>query len=145
MALSKRDWILLILKMMPLDRIRLMKALFLLWNRSGRNIPGYFEFVPYLYGPCSFEVYSVLADMSRQGLIVQPPHPTRQWAKYYLTERGKVAAEEAMRTVDLNTQALLKQVVQEVSQLGFYELLRRVYDEAPEFAVNSIIGGLFKQ
>lgn len=140
----KAKWILAALRIKPLDRIRLMKALFLVWKRSGGNIPNFFHFEPYLYGPCSFEVYSALDELSKQGLIVQPPQPPHQWANYYLTSRGRVAAEEAAKTVAPDNRALLEQVIQEVSQLGFYELLKRVYAEAPEFAVNSVIGGLFK-
>ena len=67
MMISKRDWILLALRKTPLDRIRLMKTLFLVWNRSGRSIAGYFEFEPYLYGPCSLEMYSVLDDLTEHG------------------------------------------------------------------------------
>ncbi|GAB4370656.1 MAG: hypothetical protein Kow00128_17880 [Deltaproteobacteria bacterium] len=45
-ALSKRDWLLLLLRQRPLDRIRLMKALFLIWHRTGRELPNYYEFNP---------------------------------------------------------------------------------------------------
>jgi hypothetical protein len=137
---SKQDWILLALRKTPLDRIHLMKTLFLVWNRSGRGIPGYFVFEPYLYGPCSFEVYSVLDLLSRQRLIVQPPHSVQQWAKYYLTKQGRDVVQKAAKAVDPSKLSLLEQVAQEVSQLGFYELLQKVYSEAPEFAANSILG-----
>jgi len=139
MSLNKKNWILLLLMAAPLDRIRLMKALFLLWYRSGKSISGYFEFKPYLYGPCSFEVYSILDELTRQGLIVQPPYPIQQWANYYLTERGKAAVKKATQSIDENTREMIGKVAEEVSQLGFYELLRKVYMEAPDFAVNSVI------
>lgn len=144
MIISKRDWVLLLLRASPLDRIRLMKALFLLWYRSNKHIPEYFDFQPYLYGPCSFEVYSVLDEISKQGLVVQPPHPVHQWANYYLTERGRAAAKEAAQKVDPDTAMKIEQVAQEVSRLGFYELLKKVYNEAPEFAVNSVLRGLIQ-
>ncbi|MCL0102625.1 hypothetical protein M1N93_01530 [Dehalococcoidia bacterium] len=145
MAIEKKDWILLALRDSPLDRLHLMKALFLVWNRSGRNVPDYFEFEPYLYGPCSFEVYSVLDDLSKDGLIVQPPHPVQQWANYFLTERGKLAATEAANCADPDILELINKVAQEVAQLQFSELLRRVYSEAPEFAAKSLMGGILKQ
>ncbi|RLB04006.1 MAG: hypothetical protein DRG83_05810 [Deltaproteobacteria bacterium] len=136
---SKSDWILLALRKTPLDRIRLMKTLFLVWYRSGQNIPQYFEFEPYLYGPCSLEVYSVLEDLSKLRLIVQAPHPVQQWANYYLTERGRAIAEDVAKNIEPKMRKLVEQVALEVSQLGFYELLRKVYSEAPEFAVNSLV------
>ena len=119
-----------------------MKVLFLVWHRSGRNLPGYLDFHPYLYGPCSFELYSLLAAMSRDGFVVQPPHPVQQWAKYYLTNRGRHAAEEAAKTVPPCVFALLNGVVQEVAQLAFSDLLRKVYAEAPDFASRSLMAGI---
>jgi len=138
MVITKDDAVLLLLRAKPMDRIRLMKALFLLWHRSGRNIPGYFRFEPYLYGPCSFEVYSFLDDLCARRLIVQLPHPVERWPEYYLTARGREAAERAAKSADPQIRLQLEQVAKEVSELEFSELLRRVHEEAPEFAVNSV-------
>jgi len=121
-----------------------MKALFLLQKRAG-EIPDYFHFEPYLYGPCSFEVYDVLAALERDGLVVRPLHPMPHWVAYYLTERGKKEAEKAVRALDPQLREHLEAVTREVSQLGFHELLRRVYDEAPEFTVNSVLKGVLRQ
>ena len=142
MAISKLDWILLALRTAPLDRIRLMKSLFLLWRRLGQDIPDFFTFEPYLYGPCSFELYTALADLSLKNLVVQPPHPSRARAKYYLTERGRQVADEVAAEVEKDLLALLQRIVREVSELGFVDLLRRVYSEAPEFAANSVARGI---
>ncbi len=139
MASSKARWILLALRQTPLDRIRIMKTLFLVWHRSGQNIPGYFEFEPYLYGPYSLEVYRVLDELTQQELIIQPPQAPQRWADHYLTTRGKEKAEEAVKSTDAKMRKLVEHVAQEVSQLGFRELLRNVYSEAPEFAANSLV------
>lgn len=138
MSLTKKDWILLLLKQSPLDRIHIMKALFLIWHRSERKIEDYFKFEPYLYGPCSFEVYSVLETLQTDRLIVQPPHPVPQWVNYYLTDEGKKKVEEVAKKVSPNTLRLVESVVNEISGIGFYELLKKVYTEAPDFAVNSM-------
>lgn len=144
MALTRKEWILLLLKQDPLDRIHIMKALFLIWHRSGRNIPVYFEFIPYLYGPCSFEVYSVLTVMESSRLIVQPPHPIQQWASYYLTEKGKKEVKEILRQADPDTLRLIEKVALEVSRLSFYQLLQKVYSEAPDFSANSMFREVLK-
>lgn len=144
MDLTKNDWVLLILRQNPLDRIHIMKALFLIWHRSGRNIKNYFEFVPYLYGPCSFEVYSVLENLQANGFIVQPPHSMPQWVNYYLTDRGKKEVEEAEKRASFEIIRFIETIAKEVSQLSFYELLQRVYAEAPDFAVNSMFRGVIK-
>jgi uncharacterized protein YwgA len=144
MVQPKARWILAMLRISPLDRIHIMKALFLLQRRAG-EIPDYFHFEPYLYGPCSFEVYDVLTALEREGLVVRPLHPVPHWAAYYLTERGRREAEEAVRDLDQQLREHLEAVTGEVGQLGFRELLRRVYDEAPEFTVNSVLKGVLSQ
>src|SRR6266849_5180976 len=137
MPTDKRDLIFLALEARPLDRLHLMKALFLTWHRSGRNIPGYFKFEPYLYGPCSFETYRVLDDLLREQLVTRPGRPVQQWARYYLTGKGKRVATEAAQRVDRTVLQALRKAVREVSTLSFSKLLTAVYAEAPDFAVNS--------
>ena len=138
MNLTKKDWILLVLRKYPMDRIHIMKALFLIWHRAGRKIENYFKFEPYFYGPCSFEVYSILDDLKMNRYIAQPPHPIPQWTNYYLTEKGKKEATEAAKKASHENLKLIEVISEEVSKLSFYELLRKVYTEAPDFAVNSI-------
>ncbi len=136
---TKGGWVLLALKVAPLDRIRLMKALFLFWWRHRGEIPEYFKFEPYLYGPYSLEVYSVLDQLLDAGLIMQLPHSMQQYAEYYLTRRGDIEAAKVEQNVDSGMLEKLQQVVREVSRLGFNELLRRVYSEAPEYAAKSLV------
>ncbi len=144
MELRKKDWILIALRQTPLDRIHIMKMLFLIWHRSGRKLLDYFEFVPYLYGPCSFEVYSILDRLQAEGYIVQPPHPMPQWVNYYLTEKARREADVIAKTGPLEIVRFIEEVAKEVSQLDFSELLRKVYAEAPDFAANSIFRGVAK-
>jgi uncharacterized protein YwgA len=144
MELTKKDWILLILREAPMDRIHIMKTLFLIWHRNHRNLPNYFEFVPYLYGPCSFDAYSVLKNLQRSGFIAQPPHPMSQWVNYYLTEKGKKETKEFSEKAPPETLRIIKEVANEISKLNFYELLRKVYKEAPDFASNSMFKGVIK-
>jgi len=141
---DKKDWILLLLNYSPLDRIHIMKALFLIWHRAGRNIPNYFTFEPYLYGPCSFEVYSILDNMESEGLVLQPPHPVPQWVNFYLTENGRNEVKELSNKFSKEELKLIEEVVKEISKLGFYELLKKVYSEAPDFAINSMFRGVIK-
>src|ERR671919_410991 len=138
-TLFKTDWILLALKTAPLDRIRLMKTLFLVWQASERDIPGYFDFEPYLYGPCSFEVYDALRELSWQRLVVQPPYPVQKWAPYYLTELGREKANQIAREADQETVILVEKKAREAHDADFLTLLKNVYTLAPDFAVNSVV------
>lgn len=144
MPLNKSDWIILILRQAPLDRMRIMKILFLIWKRSKSGIKGYFNFEPYLYGPCSFELYSELRSLLNQGLITQSPHPVQEWANYYLTSNGKERAEELNKTASQKIIELVEKTAEELSHLSFYNLLKKVYQESPEFAVNSVLKGVLK-
>lgn len=139
MELKKSDWILLILKVKPLDRIHIMKTLFLIWYRSPKKIPDYFHFEPYHYGPYSLEVYSELRNLLVHNLIVQPSHPIQQWANYYLSDSGRIKAETISENIDTTLISLIDSTVEETSKFSFFELLEKVYREAPEFAVNSVI------
>jgi len=122
----------------PLDRIRLMKTLFLAWHRSRRPPDWPFVFQPYLYGPCAFEVYGALKDMQADGLIVQPPHPVSQWAPYHLTQAGRRSAPAAGDILGQGVHQMIRDISRWAGAQGFRSLLTAVYQEAPDFAVNSV-------
>ena len=138
MDMTKKDWVLLVLKQNPMDRIHIMKSLFLIWHRSGRNLSDYFYFEPYLYGPCSFEVYSELENLSDDGLIMQPPYQNSRWVHYYLTDKGKSEAALAEKKANTTLLEIVNHVKQDISQINFNDLLKKVYQEAPDFAINSM-------
>jgi len=116
-----------------------MKALFLIWNRSGRDISGFYDFVPYMYGPCSFDLYRELDAAEQEKLVTQAPHVVARWARYFLTRRGEDAAANARRNVDEPLLDLIRSVAEEVASAGFHALLQRVYAEAPDFATQSVM------
>lgn len=140
--LRRTAWILLLLREKPLDRIRLMKGLFLIWHRSGRDIPGFFEFIPYMYGPCSFELYDELEAAARDRLLTQLQDTYPRWSPYYITERGKEVADRSAQEIDPETLCRVRAVANEVAGLDFYTLLRQVYKEAPDFATDTVVKGL---
>lgn len=135
---SKVDWILLFLNAMPLDRIHLMKALFLFWYRTGRRIEGFFKFKPYMYGPCSFDLYDELRSSQRDHLIAQASHIPAKYARFHITDLGRKMVEEAESKISASEQNLIREIANEVSNCGFRDLLQKVYTEAPDFASNSV-------
>lgn len=122
----------------PLDRIRLMKTLFLVWHRSGRPTRGPFKFQPYLYGPCAFNLYSALENMRQRRLVAQAPHPINQRAPYFLTEAGKSAARSISALSDTE-RATIQSTARWAARQRFLSLLEQVYQEAPDYAVNSVV------
>lgn len=138
-SLTRREWLLLVLREKPLDRIHLMKALFLIWHRSGQKIDGFFEFVPYMYGPCSFDLYRELAAAEKERLIAQAPHVPSHWASYFLTAKGKRTADAVAGRATQDRLRHIQAVVTEIAPLGLNDLLQVVYSEAPEFATKSVL------
>jgi len=133
---SKNEQIVMALNASPLDRIRLMKALFLVWYRSGADKNWSFNFEPYLYGPCAFDLYSTLEEMERCGLIVQAPHPIDKWGNYFLTQAGKTEASRL--SSEHHWQEQISKAARWAAAQSFRSLLDEVYAEAPEYASRSV-------
>lgn len=134
---AQRGQVLAALRAAPLDRVSLMKTLFLAWYRTGKRVDSPFKFSPYLYGPYSLELYAVLDEMQVGGLLVQSAHAVGRRGKYHLTQAGKLAAN-----TDQSISGALKTTIGEIaswaSAQSFYTPLQQVYREAPEFATQSI-------
>lgn len=129
--------ILTALQAVPLDRIHLMKTLFLVWYRGGRPKTGPFKFRPYLYGPCAFDLYAALEDMEQRGIVIHAPYPSSRWVRYYLTETGRA---KALRLImDDEQRAQIVEIARWAAEQNFQSLLNQVYQEAPEYASKTIL------
>lgn len=142
--MRKRD-ILLALMYLPTDKkleimspIQIMKALFLFKMELKLSDSEFYKFEPYLYGPCSFEVYSDLALLQIQG-VVDTEYSLWGWKYYRLTGKGLSAAENIVKKMDRNILEKLQTIKNIVMSKSFMELLRYVYTKYPEYAKNSII------
>ena len=137
---TQLDWLLAFLRQRPLDRLRLMKGLFLLWHRAQDNPPpGFFNFTPYIYGPCSFELYGTLDEAEGLGLLSRAPQTRINQARYFLTPRGSAYAADSWGKIPAEFRGPIENIVAEVDQQSFHALLTTVYAEAPEFATATIV------
>ena len=142
--MEKRN-ILLALMYLPTDKkleimspIQIMKALFLFKMELKLPDSEFYKFEPYLYGPCSFEVYSDLASLQIQGLT-DAESSFWGWKYYRLTDKGRNVAEEVVKKMDKSMLDSLQSIKNIVMSKNFMELLRYVYTKYPEYAKNSII------
>jgi len=71
-----------------LSPIQLVKGFFFI--KQELELKDFYEFEPYLYGPCSFEVYRDLKILTKERLITQVP----------FDERRKIAAQHVSTTPD---------------------------------------------
>lgn len=94
---------------------------------------------PYMYGPCSFDLYTELDAAQQEHLISQAPHPVAQWSAYHLTPAGAREAAAVQNASPPETVNLVRAIAEEVASHGFHALLRKVYSEAPDFASQTVL------
>lgn len=143
MITEKKGWILALLysnNKKPVEStVRLMKELFLIKQEIKKHDKisdrEFYNFQPYLYGPCSFEVYKDLHKLRREGLIEVKKNPGSRWNTYRITKKG----EENMQYVTENVPKIISSVKSKFNDMSFIELLKYVYNEYPKFARNSVM------
>ena len=128
---------------LPIDKkqnivspIQLMKSMFLAKNEL--KIPNFYEFEPYLYGPCSFEIYSDLISLLENNLIDTIATPF-SWKYYRTTNVGSIKADLIIKNLDKKIVEKLNEIKKFVINKTFSELLEYVYKEYPKYTENSII------
>jgi uncharacterized protein YwgA len=123
--------------------IQIMKSMFLL--KQELKLSEFYEFKPYLYGPCSFEIYSDLLDLENKALIDTIP-TLSGWNYYRITKKGKDRAKELEKNLDERIINKILDIKERVLSKSFIELLKYVYETYPEYAKNSVINiGGFKK
>jgi hypothetical protein len=122
------------------DPIRIMKGMFLFAQESGAPQRLLYNFVPYSYGPCSFDIYSDLNDLVGQRFLQENPTASGRWALYSCTDAGlsRVAkfSSESPKLFRKLTEGR-KYVVSR----DFRTLLKEVYAKYPLFASKSVFKG----
>jgi uncharacterized protein len=144
--MKRRDWLLLFAAYEGapdgLDPIRFQKGLFLFARRAQVPERSKYVFRPYNYGPTSTGIYDDLDHLVDEGLLEPVPVPGKNWLRYKPTEvtfsKGKQILKQAEDEKLADAAQELFDIKQDVSSVGFNELLELVYAEHPEFAVNSI-------
>ena len=145
--MDRRDWLLLFLALpLPnhptppaLDPLRVMKGMFLL--AQGADLPHAqaYQFLPYLYGPCSFEIYHDLDGLVAAGLVAAEQPWGRSWHLYTPTAHGHREAEHLRGQVPRAALDTLREIKQYVAFTPYRRLLRDVYRQYPEYATQSVL------
>jgi uncharacterized protein YwgA len=142
MNFSRKD-ILLVFIALPINEkrdiispIQLMKGMFLIKNEL--KMPDFYEFKPYLYGPCSFEIYSDLSNLLESSLISIVDTPF-SWKCFRITAKGLEKADLIIKNLDNELIGKLNEIKKFVIKKTFLELLEYIYKKYPEYAKNTII------
>lgn len=134
--MRKRDWLLIALGE-RLEPIQVQKTLFKFAEESGPPKSERYDFVPYNWGPCSFEIYDGLADLREEGLVEFQPSG-RGWNMYHVTEKGTQAAQELRDSADADLVRTMDDIREYVLSRSFGRLLRDVYADYPKSAERSL-------
>jgi uncharacterized protein YwgA len=138
--MERKDYLLLFISLPSgkygLDRIRIMKGMFLF---AQSDVPGRrerYEFEPYDWGPFSRDVYRDLEALQAAGLLVAVPEGSR-YAEYRATDLGREHAEGLQRGLPTATTECLAEIKATVTSKSFLELLEYVYERYSRFAERS--------
>lgn len=115
-----------------IDRIRIMKGMFLFQEETPGAARVNYKFVPFDYGPFTPEIYRDLEMLLNDGYIAASPdgksfRATRQGREYLTDIEFPRDAEGAL--IEMRV---------EVCGLSFRDLLKRVYLAHPESAKRSV-------
>jgi hypothetical protein len=142
---NREDWLLMALahrRGQPITPAQIQKAMFLMRMEAGRFVqPGFYEFIPYNYGPFDATIYHDLDALASRGLVSGGASPGRNWKTYAVTAEGMAAAERVVQMTDPAATRFLHDVVDWVCSLSFPGLVRSIYAKYPEFKANSVFAG----
>lgn len=142
--MDNKDWLLMLVatpegkgdEITKIDPIRIMKGMFYFIKNSLRS--DIYEFEPYLLGPVSFAIYHDLDELIEEGYVAAEDVPGETWKRYYATPSGLSRSRDLEKGADSSLVKSLREHKQRVCSLGFFELLKTVYKDYPEFATQSI-------
>lgn len=144
-SVKPADWLLLFLALrdaeQALDPVRLQKGLFLLSQEGGIASQEAYEFEPYDYGPFSARIYRDLQDLLSSGWARDIPVQGYNWNRYAVTRTGIEQAQQVVDRFDTSHLEVLRSLASikaELLEFTFDGLLRRVYDQYPDFAAKSV-------
>ncbi len=134
--MQKRDWLLLAISD-RMEPIQVQKTLFKFAKEAGASANETYDFEPYNWGPCSFEVYGDLERLRNEGLIQFEPSG-RGWNLYSVTPSGIDRIKEIRRTADSALVDEIDKAREYVVRRGFGKLLHDVYTDYPDYATRSL-------
>lgn len=144
--MKRTDWLLVLLRLPghtgqenePMDRLRIIKTLFLL-GREMKGLSNFYDFRPYLYGPFSLDIYRDLDGLLAGGYVRREATLPITWSRYWLTSKGIAEAEKVLQELSSPVVEQMKQLKGFVTGLSFTDLLKHVYSKYPEYAKDSVI------
>ena len=134
--MNKKDWLLVAIEDGTLEPVQVQKLMFLFREKTGVSNEEAYEFVPYDWGPCSFEIYDDLDNLIALDKIARSQSP-RGISRYSLTDDGRKTMEKVRGDADSALVDKLLKLRSWVTSRQFRTLLLDVYKEFPQYSVAS--------
>ena len=139
MEIERSDYLLTFIELpggaYGLDRIRLMKGMFLLSQEGPPPVQGLYDFRPYDWGPFSAEIYRDMSQLEGAGWVVAAG--AQPYEAYAATDAGRARAEGLREALSEAVLEKLTQLKKLTTSLSFLDLLEWVYERHPEYATRS--------
>ena len=141
--MERQDWLILVLaRGGSLSPVQIQKALFLLGREAPEAVAdSFYNFQPYDYGPFDASIYTDAFELQAQGLVAIENPASRGWRRYSLTGDGQEKAQGLEAGIDEGTLVALSSTLSWVKRQSFSDLVRTIYENYPEFKVNSVFRG----
>ena len=121
-----------------LTPVQLQKVAFLVGKQFANDLPDYYEFEKYHYGPFCVDLYRDAEALQRDGLISITLNPRGGWKEFAATPKGiEVGVEENPGRVA----SFIAERVTWAMDMSFQELVRAVYRSHPQYRENSVFQG----
>jgi hypothetical protein len=125
-----------------LSPVQLQKTMFLLGREMSDAVgDGFYDFVPYNYGPFDARVYSDAEYLASKGLVDVGQPMGARWKTFRATAKGCAAAAEVESSIDPKAVDYLRDVVAWTQKLSFQALVKAIYTKYPEMRANSVFAG----
>jgi hypothetical protein len=143
--LTGKEWLLVAIGLdrpstgsQDLDRVRLMKTLFVFGKLVPAAIDQPYQFEPYNYGPFDVRVYQDAEGLVASGLVEIKPG---RYPSYTPTEKGSELARQLIAQAPSPAVEYMKRVRAWSLSVDFSTLVKAIYQQWPEMRARSQFQG----
>jgi ADP-heptose:LPS heptosyltransferase len=124
----------------PLGPVQLQKAVFLLQEKLPKTkLPKKrYKFIPDNYGPFCGDVYDDARRLAAFGRAEVNFIQDKDFVQYSVTPKGLAEAEELLEQFPQQVRDFCRRLIAWVTRQSFGSLVKAIYQEYPQFKVNSI-------
>ncbi len=140
--MDRKDWLLLVIAAAEgdlLSPVQLQKSMFLLGKEQKSAVgKGFYNFIPYAYGPFCVDLYHDAEDLERQGLVSIHLNLSGRWREYRATPAGVERAREIGECTNKQVVDYVSRTVNWIKGMSFHQLVKEIYDKYPAYRKHSV-------